>query len=106
MDNNELLQAMQQLLLEERQHTQDLFIAERQYTKELFIAERQYTQELLEKEIAPLRQSIVKLESLPGQIKLIAEGHTILVEKINNIEVRLDKIEDQLDNAVIVKAAR
>lgn len=56
-------------------------------------------------EVKPLRESVAKLEDMPRQIKLIAEGHTGLVEHMDRIETRLDNIENQLENAVIVKAA-
>lgn len=95
MDEKALLQAIQQMFAEERAHTQ-----------RLFIEERKYTQQLLAEELAPIRQSIVKLEDLPRQIRLIAEGHMGTVERLDRIESRLDSIENQLENAVIVKAAQ
>lgn len=95
MTDEQMLQAMQGLLAEERA-----------YAKTLLVEQEQRLKDKIEDSIRPLRKSIVKLEDMPRQIKLIAEGHAGLVERLDKIEIRLDRIENQLETAVIVKAAR
>lgn len=97
MDNHELLQALKQLLLEESDDTPN-------YIQQALVNERQHTEELFEKEIAPLRQILAELEDMPKQIELILEAQSCLLTKISGVEVKLDEIENKLDNATSIKA--
>ncbi|WRS27813.1 hypothetical protein U6B65_01410 [Oscillospiraceae bacterium MB08-C2-2] len=79
-----------------------------QAIRELFIEERQHTariiEEKLEDKIKPLRDSIAKLEDMPKQIKIIAEGHIGLDRNIKELQDHIAEVQTTLENAIVVKA--
>jgi len=55
--------------------------------------------DMFEKNVKEVKQHTgVLVESLKGDIKAIAEGHSILNDKLDRVENKVDRLESKVDN--------
>lgn len=55
-------------------------------------------------QVSPLRESLAKLETLPHEIRLLAEAQKTTNEKLENLQKQVNSLETKMEHSVIVKA--